>query len=181
MGMLHRILHHEDWGVAGDILGTLSSEPDLTISGEDGRPYLHRWYVIPRNKEANVYFHVQVASDPERPLHDHPWDSQSVILSGGYLEVIQRAPPFGLVTREQRHKGQVITRGAEEAHRLILPDGVPYTMTLFTTGPVVRDWGFWVPNHSGAAKWFSAHDCITHEAGVSRFRDLSNLRTPDHA
>lgn len=118
--------------------------PDLVIA-PDGDPYLYRWHVIPRNRQANVYFHIQTASDPERPLHDHPWHNTSVILSGGYDEIINPDPlsdPGGEKTISRR-VGDVVSREASVAHRLILPEGIPYTMTLFTTGPKVRSWGFW--------------------------------------
>lgn len=122
--------------------------PDVTIA-PDGEPYLYRWHVSPRNPHGNVYFHLQVLSDPERPLHDHPWDNQTVILAGGYDEVYDRWPgmrwPGGTPHPEMRklRKGDVIARKAEEAHRLILPADIPYTMTLFSTGPHRRAWGFW--------------------------------------
>jgi hypothetical protein len=118
--------------------------PDLVIA-PDGEPYLYRWYLLPRSEEANLYFHIQVGDDPVRPLHDHPWDNHSVILAGGYDEVWMSPydnTRFAPVCREFR-KGACIARKAEEAHRLLLPDGITYTMTLFTTGPKVRDWGFW--------------------------------------
>jgi hypothetical protein len=39
-----------------------------------------------------------------------------------------------------------VYRKAIDAHRLDLPDGVRYSMSLFTTGPKIRDWGFWLPD-----------------------------------
>lgn len=159
MALLHRILRAEDWETAHHVLGTLNRLPDLTICGDDGKPYLHRWHVIPRRVvAANVYFHVQVASDPERPLHDHPWDNQSVILAGGYDELISKDPAAGTIpVLERRSVGQTLWRKAEEAHRLILPGTQPYTVTLFSTGPVRRDWGFWL-----ADGWHSHNDCLDH-------------------
>ncbi len=44
----------------------------------------------------------------------------------------------------ERRQGDVVPRTAETAHRLIMPSDTPYTMTLFTTGPHRRDWGFWL-------------------------------------
>ena len=118
--------------------------PDLVLA-PDGTPYIYRWYVVPRNKTGNVYFHVQVASDPLRPLHDPPWDNTSVVLSGGYNEhhrpLDWNGEP-GPTKMRRLFKGSVIHRVAEEPHRIELPPGVPYTMSLFTTGPKRRDWGF---------------------------------------
>jgi hypothetical protein len=143
-------------------------DPDLTIA-PDGQPYLYRWHLAERNREANIYFHVQVASDPERPLHDHPWDNTSVILSGSYREVLDNNPadefPAEVYTRRV---GDVIYRKAETAHRLFLPEGVPYTMTLFTTGPHKRDWGFWF-----ADKWRSNREVVFDKDGMSQFLEPS--------
>lgn len=136
--------------------GGYPRQPDLTIA-PDGVPYLYRWHLTRRNKKANVYLHVQVASDPERPLHDHPWDNQSVILRGGYKEIIAtRIDPDGRpmrVERFDRQVGDVIPRVASQPHRLLLPDYYKYTITLFSTGPKVREWGFWYPTG-----WKSADD-----------------------
>lgn len=140
-------LYPADRDIARTMLGLLR-EPDLVIAPAGHGEYLYRWYVIPRSREANVYFHIQTASDPERPLHDHPWDSTSVILAGGYDEVLDKTPGAFMtrakpVTTETRKPGDVIFRPAKWAHRLILPAHIPYSMSLFSTGPKVREWGFW--------------------------------------
>lgn len=141
--------------------------PDIVIA-PDGNPYLYRWYLVGGSSTlgqdigATVMFHIQVASDPERPLHDHPWDNQSVILAGTYLELLQSDPPYGKVAQELRKPGEVITRAAAEAHRLILPKGIPYAMTLFSTGPKVRTWGFWYGD-----QWRSYKEHVHTENGVS--------------
>lgn len=150
------LLSLSDYKIARDILGGETRPPDV-VSAPDGDPYLYRWHVIPRNDFANVYLHVQVASDVDRGLHDHQYDNQSVILAGAYREVVQDHPPYGSPRTLERREGQVIHRRAELAHRLILPSDVPYAMTLFTTGPRIREWGFWMParDHTGRpAKWF---------------------------
>lgn len=170
---LHRRLTEEDFNLALALIGGWEHflHPDVIIA-PDGAPYLYRWHVVPRNKDANVYFHIQVASDPERPLHDHPWDNTSVILSGGYEEIIQNDPPWGGKLSRPRVKGQTVYRKAETAHRLILPDETPYTMTLFSTGPVRRDWGFWLVDSRGYPKWRPHTDCIiTAPDGQSVFRE----------
>lgn len=166
-----RILRDEDWGKALSIIGPVAHlvHPDLVIAPAGKQePYLYRWHIVPRNVTGcNVYFHIQVASDPERPLHDHPWDSTSVILTGGYDEylsgpdLIHRTPRLF-----RRVPGDVIYRPAEIAHRLVLPKHVPYSMSLFTTGPVRRDWGFWFPDG-----WRSHKQVVEDEDGVSTFKE----------
>jgi hypothetical protein len=123
-----------------------------------------------------VYLHLQVASDPERPLHDHPWDNQSVILSGGYIERHVKKMPWGRIEEPRRFVGQTVQRLAEEAHRLILPPDVPYTLTLFTTGPVRREWGFWINDYRGYPTWVNQQDCIiTTPDGRSVFKQPERL------
>lgn len=137
--------------------------PDLTIA-PDGKPYLYRWHLM-RTPQACSYLHVQVADDPARPLHDHPWDNMSVILSGGYKE--QLSLTIGEPQEENtfffwRKEGDTIYRHAGQAHRLFLPRVHPYTMTLFHTGPKVREWGFWYPDG-----WRPYTDVTKTENGVS--------------
>ena len=111
--------------------------PDFVI-GDD---YLRRWWVIPRNEGCNVYLHEILQSDDDRALHDHPWDNTSYVISGEYLE----HTPDGVF---KRIAGDIVQRKATDTHRLELTG--PRAVTLFFTGPKVRDWGFicergWVP------------------------------------
>ena len=135
--------------------------PDLIIA-PDGIAYLYRWNVVPRNPHCNVYLHVQVRSDPERPLHDHPWENTSHILSGGYEEIVAMELPPQYPQSVHRSVGDVIHRSATMPHRLVLPDRYPYAMTLFITGPKIREWGFWTDEG-----WEAAKDHIETRDGVS--------------
>jgi hypothetical protein len=120
-------------------------DPDLVIA-PDGNPYLYRWHITPAKSKANLYLHIQTADDPERPLHDHPWDNTSVILAGGYEEHIYEGVgrPNPLNTRTFiRAPGEMIHRKAAWSHRLLMLEDTPYAMTVFVTGPKLRDWGFW--------------------------------------
>lgn len=123
-------------------------KPDLAIA-PDGNPYLYRWHLVHLDEGLGFgqYFHIQVASDPERPLHDHPWDNTSIILAGRYEETVAFPGAGALLEPEtiQRRTGELIARSAATAHRLVLPAGVPYAMTVFTMGPKIREWGFWYP------------------------------------
>lgn len=129
------------------------TEPDLEIADGDDGVYLFRWHLVPRNTYGNVYLHVQTSSDPARPLHDHPWDNVSVILAGGYNEFSLDSP---LMSGWMRHPGDAISRKAAYAHRLVLPRGQRYSISLFTTGPVIREWGFYCQDG-----WKPYHECIT--------------------
>ncbi len=102
-------------------------EPDFIIA----EGYGYRWFVIPRNRYFNIYFHLFEGSD--HPVHhDHPWYSCSFLLEGSYLEhAIDRDNFF--------RNGHVIFRSPEYLHWLQIDNPCK---TLFITGPKVRSWGF---------------------------------------
>ena len=163
--LLHyAVVHHYD-ELSGDIVDCVLAEiardpvgdeladvfkperdPDETIYAA-GEPYLLRWHLIPRQAGAgNIYLHVFLLSDQDRDLHDHPWDSRSVILSGSYREhTSNSATTFGA--------GNVIKRSAEDAHRIEVLEGP--VITLFVTGVKLREWGFHTPR--GWVGWRKYH------------------------
>ncbi len=123
-------------------LGTMRRRPpDFIIGGAD-RPYMRRWYLIPKNTRFNVYLHHFRRSDDDRALHDHPWWNVSLLLRGRYREHM----PHGVRTRRP---GVPVYRHAEASHRIdLLRDeaGIEQAVwSLFITGPKVREWGFWCP------------------------------------
>lgn len=105
--------------------------------GPPGDPYLLRWWLIPRNENFNVYYHRFLHDDDDRALHDHPWPSFSIMISGGVRE-------FSIDGVKDIPPGACTYRDAEFAHRLELVEGAP-AETLFITGPRIRDWGFLCP------------------------------------
>lgn len=131
-------------------------KPDFIIGGAD-RPYMLRWWVIPRNRWFNIYLHKILRDDDDRALHDHPWWNVSILLRGSYIEVRpdpKKAPtPYTRIadmptTRRRRGVGSIVFRKATTCHRLELPvegGGIRYVWSLFITGPVIRKWGFHCP------------------------------------
>lgn len=118
-------------------------EPDFVIGPADD-PQLERWHVVPRNPFGNVYLHRFLRSDDDRALHDHPWDNHTLVLDGCYLEHLESGETA------TRFAGDTVERSAHRAHRVEIIDGP--AITLFFTGPVVRDWGFWCgPSRPGLA------------------------------
>jgi hypothetical protein len=97
---------------------------------------MDRWWVVPRNRFQNVYLHRFWRSDDDRALHDHPFDNMSWVLSGEYVE----HTPDGSATRFQ---GETVTRVATMPHRIEIVGGP--VLSLFSTGPIVREWGFHCP------------------------------------
>lgn len=146
---------------------TIPRAPDFVIRGDDGGIYLRRWWIIPRNRFFNIYLHHILQDDDGRAEHDHPWHSCSIILRGGYIEVIKNV-------RHPRVAGTVRFRRATEAHRLVLRknqwrwvglfkrrlvffETMP-CWTLFITGPRIREWGFHCPQGWRHWRQFTAKD-----------------------
>ena len=109
--------------------------PDFII-GRAGHAYMNRWWIIPRNRWFNIYLHEIVRDDDDRAMHDHPWANCSIILRGSYLEMT----PKGEYVRK---RGSIVFRRAIAIHRLVVLEGPVWS--LFITGPVIREWGFWCP------------------------------------
>ena len=139
----------------------MDREPDFVI-GPKGSPYMRRWWIIPRNLGGNVYLHEILRSDDDRALHDHPWDSTSYVLEGGYVEHL----PGG--DQVWRAPGSVIQRKAEDLHRLELLDGQP-ALSLFFTGPKAMSEDDW------AAKAHQIFDPIWKRGYTSRKQAYRHL------
>jgi hypothetical protein len=121
---------------------TINRPCDFTIGGHE-RPYLKRWFIIPRNRFLNIYLHQFLRSDDDRALHDHPWANCSIILEGGYLE--HTIDAGGIHHKRERKAGDVRIRlSGKSAHRIELHNGPCWT--LFITGPRYRKWGFHCPD-----------------------------------
>ncbi|MDM8356643.1 hypothetical protein [Pandoraea communis] len=141
----------------------------------DLRDYMRRWWVKkPRGHDASAdedgrretswgaRVHNTLRSDAGRDLHDHPWWSISIVLLGGYWEIMpteQEQPakwdsrPETMLLRGYRRvwrgPGSIVFRRATDRHRLEIPAGGE-AWSLFIMGPWQRNWGFhtprgWVP------------------------------------
>lgn len=130
------------------------NEPNFVIGGKE-RPYLLRWFVIPRNRFFNIYLHCFLRSDDDRALHDHPWVNLSVLLRGTYVEHTIAAGGINAHTRF--HAGDWrFRRSGKIAHRVEIDAPC---WSLFITGPRYRNWGFHCPEQGWIA-WekFTAPD-----------------------
>lgn len=112
----------------------MASRPADFVIGDD---YLRRWWVIPRNPWVNVYLHDIRKSDDDRAFHDHPWMNSSFLIEGSYVE---HTPEGSFV----RSAGDYVVRGAQQLHRLEVDGGIG-ALSLFITGPKLREWGFACP------------------------------------
>lgn len=147
-----------------------SRAPDVVI----GQDYLQRWHLVPRNRRANLYLHAFHRSDDDRALHDHPWPSVSLLLSSHYWECVpaRSHEPDGDTAALLRPLGALHRRPAHAAHRIELPVEYPDepVITLFATGPKVREWGFWCPQG-----WRHWQDFTTMKADGSAERGCGEV------
>lgn len=118
----------------------IERDPDFIV-GEKSDPYLRRWWIIPRNKYFNIYLHNMLRDDSD-VLHDHPWWSLSFVLSDGLVENYVSVPPNGERKQRTIKQGTFVWRSSIFAHQLVV---VKPAWTIFMTGPVIREWGFWCP------------------------------------
>jgi hypothetical protein len=141
----------------GEITSLMNRPPDFVIGPKDD-PYLRRWFLIPRNDVCNIYLHEILHDDDDRALHDHPWNFESIILKGSYLEhsKFSNGKPWHTIYS----KGMVNTKAANQMHRLQVLEGP--VLTLVFTGPRVREWGFDCPN--GWRHW--KEFCDDRDAGM---------------
>lgn len=124
--------------------------PCRIIDGEQGEPYLERYYLCGLGwiglRGWHAYLHRFVDSDPDRGLHDHPWGrALSLVLTGGYEEIrLAERPAPGArahtVSRAVRPWRLNRLRG-EDYHRVVLHEG-RCAWTLFVHGPRIKGWGF---------------------------------------
>ena len=112
------------------------------IRGPNGEPYLER-YMLLRWGNHTFFLHRFLDSDPDRGVHDHPWDhSVSFILCGGYLEkrLVSKSGKLWMQIR-RLSAGQFNVIKGDDFHQLVLEPGRP-AWTIFYHGKRTKNWGF---------------------------------------
>jgi hypothetical protein len=129
---------------------------DKLIEDAKKNPYFHlegymeRYWLYPFSEDGaiNVRIHHILRSDEDRHLHDHPWPSTSVILKGGYWEILpeDQAQDPSLDGEKRirvwRAPGEVVTRVANTRHAIELPEGKT-SWSMFIMGKYEQQWGFY--------------------------------------
>lgn len=159
-----------------------SRTPDFVVGGVDN-PYMQRWFVIPHNPFFNIYLHRFLHDDDDRALHTHPWASVSLVLDGGYFEHFPYGMTFwrhaGSITCRSskalhRISLQKVIAPEQDADLAVIKDQDLYgprfeepdtvlghqfariAISLFLTGPKIREWGFACPQ--GWIPWYEFVD-----------------------
>jgi hypothetical protein len=138
--------------------------PNTVIKGDDGSPYLSRFYLFrrswlpgvrPFNLLPSVYLHYFHRGDADVELHNHPWTlSVSLILLGGYHE---ERRVNGQIHSQIFRPGSFNVVRHTDFHRVDLLDPKKGSWTLFVAGVGGRipedDWGFWHPETKEYRPW----------------------------
>jgi hypothetical protein len=124
------------------------------IVGDEGMLYLRRYRII-ETPWFRVFLHFIKTEDKDQDPHDHPWNFRSLVLRGGYTEMVYENPWRGLLVnahfpgenpvlgdvsvaiRKPRSFHLMPTRSA---HRILSVK--PNTITLVFAGKRTRSWGF---------------------------------------
>jgi len=108
--------------------------------------YLERFYIF-STPWVGIYIHRFWADDNDG-LHDHPWNSVSVLLAGAYNEEMpeRQNVPYGPSIMKLRRPLHPLlhVRSKHAAHRITIPEGQEGTWSLFIRfGLKRRTWGFY--------------------------------------
>lgn len=126
-----------------ELLFELTADLHCRIIMVNDKPYLERYY-LGKMFGFSFYIHRFLDSDGDRSLHDHPWSSVSILMSGGYHERVLDwfDPKRDGVVYTTRHleapRINIIPRA--KFHQIINPRAE--TWTLFIHGKRVKHWGF---------------------------------------
>jgi hypothetical protein len=103
------------------------------------KDYLTRWgFSTPYG---GIYLHKFIGPDPERDLHDHPWQFAAVIISGGYVEISEGDGP-GKYHSAWYGPGSLLLRADRWRHRIWIPEK-HVCWSLVVIGKRRRHWGFY--------------------------------------
>ena len=136
------------------LIGQSHKNPYTDLDG-----YMERDFLIPfePDNKLNCRIHRILTSDDDRAMHDHPWATMSIILDGGYWEIMPYDQDQDPALDSQRFhrvwriRGDVIRRKATDRHRLEVSPKVGPATTMFVMGEYENKWGFYTPE--GKVYW----------------------------
>jgi hypothetical protein len=139
------------------------------INGNHGEPYLERYHLFRLPGGGGVYIHRFIDSDPDRGLHDHPWNSAvSLILTGRYRELrLAETNHTKKVVERILKAGRLNILNGDDFHRIVLVDDKP-VWTLFAHTSKIKDWGFMTVSADGNAS-YTGHEVVTSETDHSNW------------
>jgi len=118
------------------------------LIGKPGNPMMERWRLI-QTPLFGIYVHFIYREDLDPVPHDHPWRFWSLVLRGGYTELLRPDARLADSDRPSAHlRGSVHHFPLSSAHRITAVQ--PGTVTLVLVGRKVRTWGFYDQSRGNA-------------------------------
>lgn len=108
--------------------------------GNKDCPYAYRWTLNLWLFAVRV--HQWITTEDSRNLHDHPWNFITLVVKGGYTDVSHRADTIPHTHYDKLEFLSLRYRKADHRHYVMVNEGGCWTVLL--TGPVIRNWGYWV-------------------------------------
>lgn len=110
----------------------------------DGRTFLRRRGLDSFDR-VGIFLHRIDGPDPGKDPHDHPWPFVTLILRGGYSEVVAdtRRAATSITTRRTWRRWSIHRMPLTVAHRIVAVE--PGTISLVVRGRKSRRWGFYQP------------------------------------
>lgn len=139
------------WLLGADSVVRNRENPDWNERPNPERSRLYQWVT----ERFAIRLHEILRSDTDRHLHDHPCDNISIVLAGGYWEIVPVEPGhrktiFTVDGLEETHAvwrgpGSIVFRRAADRHRLVLPEDET-CWSVFIVFRKTRKWGFYTPD-----------------------------------
>lgn len=102
--------------------------------------YLRRLRIV-QTPWFGIYLHRLGTPDSRPTLHDHPWNFVSIVLRGGYTEMVPSATTHASRYHDAHHVRRLNRKRAEDFHYIRSLDRTP-TWTLVLVGRRRRVWGY---------------------------------------
>lgn len=123
----------------------------------DGTPYLRRWVLD--LGFCSIRLHHWLCSDDERAPHDHPYWLWTLVLKGGYDDIIysnlssshERPLDMEIVIPVRRSTGSFQRWPAQHTHYVKVHEGGCWSLCL--AGRQSRIWGFWTERYDGVRRF----------------------------
>jgi len=160
-------------GLTQRLLERAQRTPYSTLMTRDGKAeYMRRWWLFNAYESADgqplkrnwfmrllpsIRFHEILRADDDEHMHDHPWDAQTLVLRGWYIE--EREDLYPEVDPYPGHDpkplcsylaaGSTTSLKFGEFHRIkaVSASRRQQTLTLFITFRYGGTWGFKVDGH----------------------------------
>jgi hypothetical protein len=148
------------------------------IISREGLLHFRRWRLL-ATPWVSVYIHHIARSDEDKDPHNHPFAFRSLILKGGYSELVEwwdHPKENRQDTKIQTFRaGQSVYHPTSDYHKITLTNGKPAWTLVFTGKRNPGQWGYLVDGkHVDHVTYRKEKDC---RAGFEKLVGHSNIES----